>query len=137
MAVKNNIIEVRPLLVPGSLDQPRIVRFLNGRTHLLATIQGLTRGQTILVRGRSKIYRENIKQIARKVRVRIKIEEYIEMHTVRVTCLGPMRKRTPKPLGQPSAPPSPRVRCFHPVKPKPRSTPLPASTPTPQIDIFS
>jgi hypothetical protein len=84
----------------------------------------MEKGQTILIRMASKADLTRVTSAAGNVKVRIKIEEHGDVNTIRVTSLGPQRKRGVTQI----APPAPR-QCFK---------PLPSAQPGNQIpDIFS
>ena len=97
-------------ITPYSLPSPHIVRFGNGRANLGATLAGMEKGQTILIRMASKADLTRVTSVAANAKVRIKIEEHPAMFTIRVTSLGPWRKR-----GVVQVVPLSRKRCFKPV----------------------
>ena len=135
-------------VTPYSRPSPRIVRLGNGRVNMSATLAGMKKGQTILIRMNSKADLTRVTSAAGNVKVRIKIEGHPAMFTILVTSLGPQRKRSGltqtaplqrNPTGQGPVDLQPRIRCFHPAKQKPKPASLPGPpTSTSQIpDIFS
>ena len=100
-------------VTPYSHPDIRIVRFGNGRANVSATFAGMEKGQTVLIRMNSKADLTRVTSAAGNVKVRIKIEEYGEVNTIRVTSLGPWRKRGVTQIA-PLTPPASR-RCFRPL----------------------
>lgn len=80
-------------ICPCSRPYARVVRFMNHRVNLLATLAGMARGQSILVRMASKGDKTRIVGAANNARTRIRIDMHPSENTIVVVSLGPQRKR--------------------------------------------